>query len=290
MSDPFDSVRRSKYARRTGKQMRSIKGVMLHHTGSDPKATTAAVEKYCADAPKLGICYHVIITRALELVTLVTDPMQRCAHAGIGGGPAAVSRLGKSMPRKAKRSIAGGANSVMVAIAFESNGQLSAEMVELAQWTTAVILRDSSNPETRVMSHAEWTPRKADPLSSQCPMPEFRRAVEELCSDHADGLRSLPSWTELVDTAHARVPEPVPTPVQHRPLEPGVMLRRGSVSSAVRQVQKRIGVAADSIFGRRTQQAVKRFQIKAGLRPDGIVGPRTWGVLFGDSESTDTFR
>jgi uncharacterized protein (TIGR02594 family) len=40
----------------------------------------------------------------------------------------------------------------------------------------------------------------------------------------------------------------------------------------------------DGIRGRRTVSAVKRFQESRGLLADGIVGPKTYGALFGDPE------
>jgi len=52
-------------------------------------------------------------------------------------------------------------------------------------------------------------------------------------------------------------------------------LRRGSRGSAVRRVQRVVGVYADGVFGPRTHRAVKRFQGRKGLYRDGIVGPRT---------------
>lgn len=43
----------------------------------------------------------------------------------------------------------------------------------------------------------------------------------------------------------------------------------------------------DGIRGRRTIEAIKKFQIANNLTPDGLVGSRTSAVLFGDALSPD---
>lgn len=67
------------------------------------------------------------------------------------------------------------------------------------------------------------------------------------------------------------------------------MLRRGSTGSAVRQLQRKLGVTVDGIFGRVTEQAVKDFQRKNGLQVDGIVGPKTKSALYGAANSLPGF-
>ncbi len=64
------------------------------------------------------------------------------------------------------------------------------------------------------------------------------------------------------------------------------MIRRGSVGPDVAALQDALNregaepaLAADGIFGRRTDAAVRRFQASRGLAPDGIVGPLTWRAL-----------
>jgi peptidoglycan hydrolase-like protein with peptidoglycan-binding domain len=49
--------------------------------------------------------------------------------------------------------------------------------------------------------------------------------------------------------------------------------------SAVRFVQRTVGVTADGIYGSLTLNAVRRWQTDAGLDADGIVGPHTWAAL-----------
>lgn len=47
----------------------------------------------------------------------------------------------------------------------------------------------------------------------------------------------------------------------------------------VRALQRRLGLAADGVFGPQTQRAVKRFQSRRGLAADGVVGPATRRAL-----------
>jgi peptidoglycan hydrolase-like protein with peptidoglycan-binding domain len=56
-------------------------------------------------------------------------------------------------------------------------------------------------------------------------------------------------------------------------------LRQGMSSVDVAELQRKIGVAPDGIFGLQTTAAVKGFQSSHGLAPDGIVGPLTWAAL-----------
>ncbi|MBD1924315.1 N-acetylmuramoyl-L-alanine amidase [Microcoleus sp. FACHB-831] len=52
----------------------------------------------------------------------------------------------------------------------------------------------------------------------------------------------------------------------------------------VKELQKALGIQADGVFGRNTQQAVKNFQNKAGLAVDGVVGPATRKALGLDED------
>lgn len=61
-------------------------------------------------------------------------------------------------------------------------------------------------------------------------------------------------------------------------------IRRGAKGAAVTTAQgmlKRHGydIAADGIFGEKTETAVKAFQRRAGLDDDGVVGQKTWTAL-----------
>jgi hypothetical protein len=58
-----------------------------------------------------------------------------------------------------------------------------------------------------------------------------------------------------------------------------VIVKRGDRGSAVRAIQRQLGIPADGVFGPVTERAVKRFQRRHDLVPDGIVGPLTRSAL-----------
>ena len=61
----------------------------------------------------------------------------------------------------------------------------------------------------------------------------------------------------------------------------GAEVKAGAASTRgdVRALQRKVGVAADGIFGPATERAVKRWQRRHGLVADGIVGPQTRAAM-----------
>jgi uncharacterized protein YkwD len=68
-------------------------------------------------------------------------------------------------------------------------------------------------------------------------------------------------------TATAKKPAAIPT------------LREGSRGALVQEVQRKLHVTADGVFGPRTVAAVKSFQKRHGMSPSGVVGPKTRKAL-----------
>jgi hypothetical protein len=58
-----------------------------------------------------------------------------------------------------------------------------------------------------------------------------------------------------------------------------VVVERGDRGAAVRQIQRKLGIPADGVFGPQTERAVRRFQRAKGLVADGVVGPLTRAAL-----------
>ena len=58
-----------------------------------------------------------------------------------------------------------------------------------------------------------------------------------------------------------------------------MLLKVGSRGEDVKAVQEFLGLGADGIFGKGTEQAVKDFQSLNGLTADGLVGKGTWAAM-----------
>jgi hypothetical protein len=57
------------------------------------------------------------------------------------------------------------------------------------------------------------------------------------------------------------------------------LVKKGSTGRWVRLVQEYLGINVDGVFGPKTLDAVKAFQVAHGLTPDGKVGENTWVAL-----------
>lgn len=58
-----------------------------------------------------------------------------------------------------------------------------------------------------------------------------------------------------------------------------MLLKVGSRGKEVKELQEFLGIGADGIFGKGTENAVKEFQKANGLTVDGLVGPSTWDAM-----------
>jgi hypothetical protein len=62
-------------------------------------------------------------------------------------------------------------------------------------------------------------------------------------------------------------------------------LRRGSTdAAAIRQLQEKLKIRIDGVYGSGTEGAVYKFQIAHGLKADGIAGVKTLAMLFGEKQ------
>ncbi|MGC4378417.1 GH25 family lysozyme [Fictibacillus sp. Mic-4] len=61
---------------------------------------------------------------------------------------------------------------------------------------------------------------------------------------------------------------------------PGKVIKRGSTGKDVERIQRAVDVKPDGIFGKVTEEAVRAYQKRKSLSVDGIVGPKTWNMMF----------
>lgn len=70
-----------------------------------------------------------------------------------------------------------------------------------------------------------------------------------------------------------------------------MILKLKDRGEAVKTLQKKLGIAADGIFGTNTEAAVKQYQREHGLVADGIAGPKTLTALgFKEIQTYNTRR
>ena len=59
----------------------------------------------------------------------------------------------------------------------------------------------------------------------------------------------------------------------------GGTIKSGDRGSDVAELQEKLGLPVDGVFGQATEAAVEEFQDSHGLIPDGVVGRKTWAAL-----------
>lgn len=90
----------------------------------------------------------------------------------------------------------------------------------------------------------------------------------------SDGVVGPMTWAKLDVKA---TPTPVPVTL---PVEPARQtVAQGSTGASVIDLQHRLDITTDGVFGPGTAAAVKSFQAEHGLTTDGVVGPQTWAAL-----------
>lgn len=229
-------------------QMGVIRGVICHHTGSNPKGGASPALGLIKDGrPDLpGPLSQLHLSRDGVFTVVAAG---RCNHAGRGYW---------------QGTDAG--NSSFIGIEAENNGKDEGWppiMMDAYARGVAAILRSVGADDVMCVGHKEWAlprGRKVDPTFD---MDEFREMVEEAMLS-PDGLPSTSHRIAATDPAKS-------------------MLRKGARGESVRELQRALGFtgqAVDGDFGPKTDKAVRKFQQDHGLTIDGKVGPKTWAILL----------
>lgn len=238
---------------------KDIRGVMVHHTGSD----TASAASIAAGRPDLpGPLSQLHIARD-GTVTVVAVGV--AWHAGIGMYPWLPTNMG---------------NWHMIGIECANSGTgigaphrknwPDAQYVALVR-CCAAINRRLSQTASRTIGHKEYAGRaqgKWDP-----------------------GAIDMDLLRKDVQTRIGTITDPAPTPRPPVPIGEyaDILLFRGSEGPQVAELQRRLKYAyaeyagnlvVDGRFGPATEAAVREFQRRTpGLKVDGIVGPATAAAL-----------
>lgn len=259
VAEGLDAVEFPGWRNRGHGDFRDIRGVMVHHTGSD-HATAASIAHGRPDLP--GPLSQLHIARD-GTVTVVAAGV--AWHAGVGQYPWLPTNM---------------ANWHMIGIECANSGT-SPTAPHRTNWpdaqydalvaSCAAINRRLGQPADRTIGHKEYAGRaqgKWDPGAID--MDLLRADIQTRIGDLDSRVRT------------ARPPVPVGQYAH-------ILLFRGSQGPLVAEVQRRLrsdhpdiagDLAVDGIFGPRTEEAVRRFQRKTrGLKVDGIVGPATAAAL-----------
>jgi N-acetyl-anhydromuramyl-L-alanine amidase AmpD len=237
------------------REMRTIKGVMCHHTVGPKTGNMPSLKVLTNGRPGLaGPLSQLGLGRDGTFYVIAAG---RSNHAGRGEW----------------RGVTNG-NDHFIGIEAENTGigkpghpmhdPWPAVQLDAYRRGIAAILKHIGQEAEMCCGHKEYRlpiGSKIDPHSID--MDEFRREIAAIM----DGTT------------------PAPAPIPNNDPAGRPTLRRSATTNPmflVQELQKKlgfVGLQVDGDFGPLTEAAVRRFQRQHELVPDGIVGPKTWEVL-----------
>jgi N-acetyl-anhydromuramyl-L-alanine amidase AmpD len=231
-------------------EFKDIRGVMVHHTGSD-NATAASIANGRPDLAGPVSQLHIARDGTVTVVAVGV-----AWHAGVGMYPWLPTNMG---------------NWHMIGIECANSGT-SPTAAHRTHWPDeqyfalvnccAAVNRRLSQTSARTIGHKECAGRaqgKWDPGAI-----------------NMDILRADIQARIGTESGTAPTPRP-PVPVG---VYADVLLFRGSQGPQVAELQRQLGVTVDGDFGPQTEAAVRAFQRRTpGLKVDGIVGPATAAAM-----------
>ena len=225
-------------------------GVLCHHTAGPRNGNMPSLETLIRGRPDLnGPLSQLGLGRDGTYYVIAAG---RCNHAGPGSW----------------NNITAG-NTHFIGIEAEHTGRIAdpwppVQMDAYQRGVAAILKHKGLDVLAGCAGHKEFAlppGRKNDPVFD---MVEFRRSVALIMAGSAPAPQLIPR-AEPTPPSGASAGRPT--------------LRRGAAGPLVKDVQRKLGVDADGIFGAGTEAAVRAFQRTRAMVPDGIVGPKTWAAL-----------
>jgi hypothetical protein len=232
-----------------------IIGVICHHTGNSDSTR---------NMPTLNALIHgrtdpTPLSGPLSQLGLGRDG----TYYVVAAGKANHAGIGKFHDITSGDDITSG-NTHFIGVEAENSGVPSDEwpniQIDAYHRGVAAILKHLGKGAENCIAHKEWAPgRKMDPDFDMGP---FRAAVKALLSNNPP-------------------PALVPIPSAESEGTKRPTLRRGANNNPafVKQLQHKLGIAGDGVFGGGTEAAVRVFQRNHKLVPDGIFGPKSWQIF-----------
>lgn len=225
-----------------GGPMGTVRGVMCHHTAGPKTGNMPTLGVVTNGRPGLsGPLAQLGLGRDGTFYVIAAG---RANHAGKGVWKGVVT-----------------GNSSFIGIEAENQGIAAdpwpAVQMDAYKRGVAAILGKLGTDASMCCGHKEYALPRGRKIDPSFDMDAFRADVAAIMAGTA--------------------PAPVPIPAKDEQSRP--TLRRDSRGDAVKQLQAALGLAADGIFGPKTEAAVRAFQRTHGLVPDGIFGPRSWAAL-----------
>ena len=151
------------------------------------------------------------------------------------------------------RNGTGNTSSIHIEICVNRDGDFKKSVSHAAE-VTKQLMKDYQIPLAHVVQHNHWSGKNC---------PRFLRS----------GKRGV-DWDDFIELVSKDGHQ------KWNVAYPGHLIQRGSTGKDVEEIQRALSVMVDGIFGPKTEAAVKVLQKRNGLKADGIVGSKTWKVLF----------
>jgi tetratricopeptide (TPR) repeat protein len=118
-----------------------------------------------------------------------------------------------------------------------------------------------------VQAYGSWLSRNGKVDEARKVFADFNKALP----NHPLIVKAINELAAPVNKAEGRTKE--------QSLSGGATMTMGASGPEVKQLQAKLGVSADGIYGHKTRLAVREFQQHSGLHIDGVAGPKTTSKL-----------